>query len=462
MTGWMFYSIEVGLCVAAVAWSAEAFVRLFRRPSRFIWLGAALCGVGLSVRAAMIRNELHGSLPSSGVASLDILQVGIVSAQRQVTAIRPEYVVVFWASLSMFVAIAFAGTQWRMRRASRAWPVTHLDGHRVLVAPSTGPLVLGLIRPEVVVPRWVLTRPRSELRVILNHEVEHVNAGDQNLLAIGCLIAALMPWNPASWIVLARLRLAVEIDCDARVLRGGVSPVSYSSLLVDVAEGPTPFLLGTMGLASRSSHLRSRILAMQSDRSNHSLMRGATAAVVGLISFLAACEARVPTAADIARMDGVAVQRAAPLMGVAADSSVTWLVDGVRSTAAAAKQIPADSIERVDVTKGDGQGQISLTTKRAHATATSMHAAAGDVARAEHVTSNPPSSAEAKAFVSGTGQSPLVIIDGAQSTTTALANLSRDRIESVEIVKGVAATARYGESGINGVILVTTKPGGER
>jgi hypothetical protein len=31
-------------------------------------------------------------------------------------------------------------------------------------------------------------------------------------------------------------RLAIEIDCDARVLRGGVSPHAYGSLLVEVAE----------------------------------------------------------------------------------------------------------------------------------------------------------------------------------------------------------------------------------
>ena len=368
MIAWLVYAMQVGLCVAALAWAAEAVARLLRRPSRFIWLGAVLFSTTLVVRAAVVSPERPPAAQAGGLPSFDILQTSVITAQQRVPALSAEYIAALWILATLLVGLSFAAAHWRLRRASRRWPTADLHGRRVRVAPSTGPLVLGLFRPEIVVPRWVLARPPDEQNVIVSHEVEHLNAGDQNLLAVGCLAAALMPWNPACWIMLARLRLAIEIDCDARVLRGGVSPRSYGSLLVDVAESSSPLLLGTMGLAARSSHLRSRILAMQSRRFDHPIIRGAAAALIGLVSLLAACESRLPTATDIARMDAASIERATPTIGVTQDSSVTWMVDGVASTSAAAKQIPADSIVSVQITKANGHGEIHLLTRRGQST----------------------------------------------------------------------------------------------
>src|SRR5204863_5446483 len=137
----------------------------------------------------------------------------------------------------------------------------------------------------IVVPRWVLDRSRDEQRLILAHEAEHVRAGDPILLGAACALVALMPWNPAAWIILSRIRLAIEIDCDARVLRGGVSPQAYGSLLVDVAEHASP-LRFAMALSDRSSHLHQRILAMSPRSVPHSIGRVASVMIIGLASLL--------------------------------------------------------------------------------------------------------------------------------------------------------------------------------
>lgn len=91
-----------------------------------------------------------------------------------------------------------------------------------------------------------------------------------------------------------------------------------------------------------------------------------------------------------------------------------------------------------------------------------------------------PSKAEARA--PGTGQ-PLVFVDGVKQvpipnalrsgvsgagaapggagiTTTVLSRMllpAPDAIESVEVLKGPAAAAKYGADGLDGVILITTK-----
>jgi TonB-dependent SusC/RagA subfamily outer membrane receptor len=453
MIGWLVYAVQVGLCVAALAWATESVTRLLRRPTRFIWFGAVIFSTTLMVRAAVVSPEPPAAAQPLSLSSLDILQASVLSAQQRVPAVPTEYIAVIWALATLLVGSSFAATGWKLRRASRGWPTADLHGHRVRVAPSTGPLVLGLIHPEIVVPRWVLTRPPAEQNVILTHEIEHLNAGDQNLLALGCLAGALMPWNPACWIMVARLRLAIEIDCDARVLRAGVSPRCYGSLLVDVAESSSPFLLGTMGLAARPSHLRSRILAMQSRRFNRPFLRGTAAALVGLVSFLGACESRMPTAADIARMDAASVERAAPKIGLPQDSLTAWVVNGTPSTAAAAKQIPAESIASVRLSKENGRSQVRIVTKEGQR----LGADTARVTRVVTPSHEPVMRTGVKIAPTALTAQPLVIVDGLPSTTAALGKLSVDRIASVEVVKGESALAQYGESGRNGVILVTTK-----
>ncbi|PKF74522.1 SusC/RagA family TonB-linked outer membrane protein [Chryseobacterium sp. PMSZPI] len=72
------------------------------------------------------------------------------------------------------------------------------------------------------------------------------------------------------------------------------------------------------------------------------------------------------------------------------------------------------------------------------------------------------------------GSNPLVVIDGSpvnNSTTSfgnenggfdlgnALSDINQEDIESVNVLKGAAASALYGERGLNGVIVITTKNG---
>src|SRR5690606_96888 len=61
----------------------------------------------------------------------------------------------------------------------------------------------------------------------------------------------------------------------------------------------------------------------------------------------------------------------------------------------------------------------------------------------------------------GANTRPLILIDNIELTTTDLARLQPDDIESFSIMKDATATALYGARGANGVILVATKRGKE-
>lgn len=79
--------------------------------------------------------------------------------------------------------------------------------------------------------------------------------------------------------------------------------------------------------------------------------------------------------------------------------------------------------------------------------------------------SGEPGADNAEFFVRGVGSfgtgrsSPLILINGIESSSTELANIQPDDIEGFSVLKDATATSMYGSRGANGVILVTTKSG---
>ena len=167
-----------------------------------------------------------------------------------------------WLSASAVLLAWGLVTAWRvarvMRRARRergdpGRPTT-VDGVAVIVTDAMGPATVGLWRTRVLVPHWVLALPRIQRRYVLHHEEEHRTAHDARLLFVASLTLILMPWNLALWWQLRRLRLAVEMDCDNRVVAALGDATAYGTLLLTVAQassrGPRlqPALLGGVGM----------------------------------------------------------------------------------------------------------------------------------------------------------------------------------------------------------------------
>lgn len=70
----------------------------------------------------------------------------------------------------------------------------------------------------------------------MRHEEEHRKAHDARVLFIASLPLLLMPWNLAIWWQLRRLSLAIEMDCDNRVVSALGDPNAYGDLLLRIAE----------------------------------------------------------------------------------------------------------------------------------------------------------------------------------------------------------------------------------
>jgi hypothetical protein len=154
--------------------------------------------------------------------------------------------------------------------------------------------VVGVLSPEIVLPRWTLALPEPLRLMIVRHEREHVDAADPWLALLGAAAVLLMPWSPALWWQLRRLRLAVEVDCDARVLRGGADARAYGSALLEVGRHRGRSRLAVAAFSEPASSLERRIHLMTAPRVRHALLRAAAFGAVSAVLLAVACEAPGP------------------------------------------------------------------------------------------------------------------------------------------------------------------------
>jgi beta-lactamase regulating signal transducer with metallopeptidase domain len=476
IAAWMVYALLVGALVAGAALGAESVLRVLRLPVRPVWTAALVLTVALvgmaprrvappaaqipAVEMAPVAAAVPAPAPAPTVdrlASLRVLRRDGAAALRDLLATAgsraPEglgrWLMGGWALASVLALLALAATHGRYRRLRRRWPLTELDGLAVRVAPATGPAVVGLHRPEIVLPRWLLDLPAEERRLVLAHEQEHVRARDPLLLAAGCAFAALLPWHPASWWMLSRLRLAVEYDCDARVLRRGLDRRSYGTLLIDLAGRSPGARFGLPALADEPTHLERRLLAMTSRRTRFAPVRALPAAALAGAALLVACEAKLPTADDVARMDVSAVEAivmGSEALGGPKAARITYMLDDREVSEEEAKAVDAEMIRGISMRTLDAdQGMIVSLSSGPRREAMKAEAAAS--------------------IAEGVGEA-IVLIDNARADLAAYRALEPSEIEALHVVKDPAeAVRRYGPAAAGGLVLVTTKsrprvPGG--
>jgi hypothetical protein len=275
-----------------------------------------------------------------------------------------------------------------------------------------------------------------------------------------------MPWNPAVWWILSRLRLAVELDCDARVLRAGTPAGPYGSLLIDIAALHAGVRTPAPALLEAPNHLHRRLLAMQQQSHRFASLRGAAAAGIAATALVVACRAELPTTAQVESMDAASALRLAQT-GTPQDS-VVFKLDGVIVSVDSARRVPASRIRRVEVARGvnldgaKGPATIEMSTSDLVALSPATSAET-KVAEAPRIVTRDPSAGGVKIVTRPASQrikefDGLVFVDGKRADASVLATLDRLSITSVEVIKGASARARYKDPAAEfGVILISTR-----
>jgi TonB family protein len=202
---------------------------------------------------------------------------------------------VAWGASTGAVLLAVVALGAVLARRRRGWAAAVVDGVPVLVSADVGPAVVGLVRTRIVLPAWTLEADADARRLVLEHEREHVRAGDPRLLAAALILAALTPWSPAAWWMLRRLRLAIEVDCDARVLRRRADVRAYGSALLEVGRRTVRTRLAAAAFAEPVSSLERRIRIMTAPRVRRPLLRALGLGTIAALLAIAACETPGPT-----------------------------------------------------------------------------------------------------------------------------------------------------------------------
>jgi hypothetical protein len=461
MIAWMLYLVVVSVLLAIAARCAEAALLLNGRPMRFVWL-AALTGslaLPLLIRlapAAEITEPKLIELPQSS----QFIDLTIGAGTRslldriQLPARVERAAGLTWAVSTALAFLALSLFFGGLGVAARRWPRGRLDDGDVRLSRGAGPAVFGLLRPVIVVPSWLIHSPAEVRQLALLHEREHVAARDPLMLAMSAALLAITPWNPASWWMFARLRAAVELDCDRRVLRRGASVGAYGAMLLGVAgRGSSPMLAAA--LVEPAVLLERRILAMTRNQPRRRGARTVAFLAAGSIAALVACELNSPTtpaataADEAALLEKVEVspeqerELRVEMQTDAEDVRLLFTAEGIVSM----QPLRRKSAENTPQEGGEIELRRSATLRQLSKT---VRADSEEKIVAEKAL-------ESKIRQRAPQPEPIIFIDGRIATSSALHELPADRIERVEVLKGAAATRLYGEAGVHGVVQIFTR-----
>ena len=514
MTLVMAYVILIAASVGACAVVAEAVARSRGFGARWIWASALLM-VAVATVAAMTVPRPQTPVISAASVELAALQRGSEAAavssvvplisSKAVLRVADTVLPPAWlmATIALLVAIGFG--QHRLRRERKHSRPAAIAGQRVLLTEQTGPAVAGLRNPVVFVPRWVMALDEPSQRLLLAHEMEHVRRRDTMLLFAGAVTAALMPWNAVVWWMVRRLRLAVEQDCDARVLAAHPGVRRYADLLLAAAS--------RHGLASRllaahfgehASDLLRRIEAMTS-QGRLPWRRMTSGALVAAALTVVSCEtprpepvaplspraegsdasesvyeevvkpallsgSRTPKYPDILRQAGVEGE---VLVSFTVDESGrpdVATLQVIRSTHELFSVAVREALPGMRFRPAERDGRKVKLTVQEPFTFTLVGSKSPQERRVwpkdalqETVVTGVPETARQRPTVilrdttaNRVSGSPLIIVDGVVMKGD-LKEIDPQTIHSIEVVKGAAASRIYGPRAEHGVIQITTK-----
>jgi TonB family protein len=300
ITLWMLSAIVFTAFLAVAAWWAERALRSAHLPARGAWLFALAAGTIWPVLVPVLRRLRPSPEPAStGAVLLEAVRIvpEHVTTSGAWLPIADRLLLGLWIAGSLLLLVRYASV-WRAVRALRRTAENRrVDGVDVLVSRDLGPAVVGVRNAVVLLPHAVLELDAPLRALVLRHEEEHRRARDTWLLLALAMSMAAMPWNVPLWWIARRARLALEVDCDARVLAAGGSATRYVQVLLLAAQRTSAAPLTPMLVASRT-HLERRIVAMQEriaqqmqGRRRTLRIAGATAACV--VALVVACSSPI-------------------------------------------------------------------------------------------------------------------------------------------------------------------------
>jgi bla regulator protein blaR1 len=274
MLAWMVYVVVVTLALSLAALIAEHAARQRSAPSRWIWVTAILASLMVPTIIASVSIQIPSVFAPAVSQKLIVLReatsVHLPAVINRVDFVAhadsshrlDQFLSRIWGAVSAVIVMGLALHAILLYRRRREWLRGHVGGASVYIAPDIGPAVVGLLRPHIVVPAWIVQAPIAQQQLVIAHEQSHLDANDPQVLTIALCLLVIMPWNLPLWWQLHRLRRAIEVDCDARVLRGGRDVAAYGETLIEVGQHLSSFIGAAAAMSESKSFLEQRIKIM--------------------------------------------------------------------------------------------------------------------------------------------------------------------------------------------------------
>jgi len=310
MTEWILYILIVSSLISVAAWIAERSARLSRHSTRWIWLVSMIASLAIpsiiSSVSIQVPSIVAPTISSHAITLRDNTLAQLSPQAWMHQAISTTALVQWdrllrnaWTTLSVMLLLLIFASAVHLSLHKRQWSEATLLGVPVYLSQDTGPAVVGLMNPRIVIPQWIIQSSTIDKSLVIAHEQSHLHAGDQRVLTIALCLLVLMPWNIPLWWQLKRLRHAIEVDCDARVLRAGHAPELYGETLIEVGQRQSSFVGAVAAMSESASFLEQRITIMMY-RPSKSIFLSATALTVLAISVAAiAVEVTPPDAKSL-------------------------------------------------------------------------------------------------------------------------------------------------------------------
>jgi beta-lactamase regulating signal transducer with metallopeptidase domain len=313
MLTWMLYAMAIAATMCLAAMSVERVAARVAAATRILWAVMLCVSLGWAIvvatrgssggdaaSAATIAAPSSGQAPTAGYSSIGPASDSSLGGVGTNGLGLDLLLLAVWIASSFVCLSVLAVSKWRISRMRPRWREGLVAGVPVMFSHDVGPAVVGLVHHCIVVPTWIETLDGRQQQIVLAHEREHVRAGDPLLLWSATLLVSLMPWNLPLWFGLRRLRHAIELDCDARVLRGRSNAQEYCELLLDVGERTLAGVAPIAALAEPATLLERRIDAMLA--TNALGWRSAVGAALSAAMLAVACYAPKPELTPRARV----------------------------------------------------------------------------------------------------------------------------------------------------------------
>jgi beta-lactamase regulating signal transducer with metallopeptidase domain len=300
---WVVSANLLGACIFAAAWMTERALRLVRRDGRAPWIAALaitftwpiLAAVLVAPSADSVRLNVGGTPSFGPIADVDGAVNGDAFISSGWLSALDQPLLWCWAIVTLVMLTRLALSAVAVRRLQRTAHATTIGGVPVLISEQSGPAVFGGWRSHIVLPSWIFELDGSLRDLVLRHEGEHARARDPLWLLSSLIACALMPWSVALWWMARRLRIAAELDCDARVLAHGTDVARYGQLLLLIAQRQAHEKFAPM-MAGTPSSLATRIAAMNSARPSRPVLRASILILAAAASLTVAASPRLARA----------------------------------------------------------------------------------------------------------------------------------------------------------------------